>query len=218
MNASMMNRRSFLTWALGTTAALTVLPAIEPLSILPTPQQDAAAWLSTYAELHREAYRLFKEFMASFGLPVADACVFADMAGTRLGYVLPDQTLVRHQLNVMLDSSVLERSVEPAMHVLAAKAAGYGMDRFGSLFVPHGGLDYGDNRGALRMIKCYQIHTDEDLVRFDVVGGSSPAGLRRISHRKQAELKARLLKKWGPPGPGRPVLFGTTLGKGLPSA
>lgn len=194
-----MNRRSFLSWALGTTAAVAVLPTIEALAIDATPQAEMAAWVSTYAHLHLEAYWLFKEFMAGYGLPVAEEFVFRDAGNpTQLGYVLPGDTLVRHQLNVFLDAGVLERSIEPAMRALAARTSSHGIDRYGSLMLPWGGVDYAATRGALRMVKAYSVAEGQDLVRFDVIGGSSPDGLRMLSRRKQAVLKARLLKKWGP--------------------
>lgn len=189
-----MNRRSFLTTLFGSAVAATMLPAIEQeaealkgagFSV----EKDRLAWRLAYEAAHLRAYELFKADMLDAGIDIL-AHHLERIGG--LGCYRSDGIRISTQRSVMVSSLDQVGALIPAMSALSEALASRGIDRFVIPILPPG-CEFADTIGPLRMAVQYQIDAGATLYRFDVVGGSSPAG-ERIANKRRADYTKYLIR------------------------
>lgn len=178
----MMNRREFLVGLFGAASAAAILPHIDLLAdTVPLVQREALTgpvWGETFRAAHREAHALLCEYMAGRGFPIEPAHCY-DLNG--LGTLLPsgDRLTTWRNIGFYEEDLTRECSIEPAMKSMADALASDGVDRYGSLAQQAFGVEYVATIAPLRMIVQYDIYTDSNSVRFDVIGGPSPQAKAR---------------------------------------
>lgn len=189
----MLTRRDFLTRILGA-AALAVVPASL---LLETKDEalEAARWRDVYRFAHAEAWRILqtKLQLRSFAFETVDGPF-------RIGERTADGVLMAHQHSVQLKPDGLdgERELSPAMQLLAHAIEGQWLDRLGTIPIPSARdtLAYSETVGPLRLIVgvVFDFSSGEtyQVARFDIIGGSTPGGLKVKERRRQALLADRI--------------------------
>lgn len=192
----MLTRRDFLQRVLGA-AALAAVPA-PLLEAVRSEAAEAERWRDVYAYTLVEGWRRLRcELAAREWRYALDPCVLPQ----RLGDRTPSGVQMAHQFNVELRPHPRENELDAAMHVLANALEAAGVDHLAHFERPRGGLfNYADEAGPLRLIVAvvpnyHGAPTDglfRTAARFDLIGGTTPEGLRRAERRRQARLATHI--------------------------
>ena len=192
MNAA-ISRRQFLTRAVGRVAAAALLPTIEAFRA----RGEPAAWDATYAAAHHWALRCWTEQMQARGFSVDR---LDPEPGRRIGSRFREEGPVfAHHLSVATSPEDREQAVAPAMCALADRAAFWGLEAYAALPTRMPGCAYANTLGPLRMIVAWPLGfappRDVRLLRFDVLGGSSPEGQRQARRCRAQDLKRSIRRR-----------------------
>lgn len=193
-----LSRRGFLTSLFGASAAALLLPSIDLSAYSSAPTISPAIaekplWNATFKAAHRKALRLLTIEMEKRGIRITPNVV---TQLSRMGDVTDDGIVMAYQRFVEVRGGDNGRTLEPGMASLAAALASRGIDRFGTMTLPPG-CAYASMIGPLRMIVQYDLSDDLTRTRFDVLGGSSPEGLRLAQRYDSDMLKARIRRRLG---------------------
>lgn len=189
-----LSRRGFLTAVLGASTAALVLPKIDLIAAqLPVEQVDVLEgplWRSTFEEIHREAYACFIRDIEQAGRPLKSL-----HEESKIGQRISTGEILAHQASVGADPDGLH--VPAAMAALSRVVLDDGLDRYGILPCPNGGVAYAESLGPLRMIAMPDRFEFDRfgrlLLRFDVVGASSEPSF--VQRRRTEELKLRIRRR-----------------------
>lgn len=178
-----MTRRAFIELLCGATVGAAIIAKLDALPRL----SDRKLWDATFREIHEAAWQEFLRAMRTHQQPLMvfpQAAVFGDL--------LPNGANATSMFGVDCVHHGNYRMVSAAMAMLAERCAWEGLDSFGHRATGLAVTTYADNVGALRMVVAYHIQRDENVVRFDVVGGRQAAGLSKY---RTSRIKSRILQR-----------------------
>lgn len=199
----MLNRREFLGSLLGAAAAAAILPRVErligPLISASREVRDHAHWQNAYQVIHHHAFSRFKQEMARNGLPVdGRRCASQSRIGDH-ALIVGESTapvLLEHGVGIAFSEEELQLALhkgvlDAAMASLAERVSRLGIDTYGQPELPKA-LSYAGNHGPLRMVVGFDIVNHHGFVRFDLIGGASPAGARIGRQLRAEDTKKRI--------------------------
>jgi hypothetical protein len=194
----MLTRRSFLGGLFGSAAALVIarLPAPDVAALdTPVASLNAPELAPTIQAAASYLLQTFLEERKRMGWPVSPADVFPEKV--MVGNVLPNGRVVTHQLNVSAIGSLdKDRMLLPAATALAHGSVQRGMDVFGCLDIPQH-VEQCQTAGPIRLIVAYDYGHDATMTCVDIVGGCSPAALKRLERERQHRLVLSIKRKRG---------------------